>query len=160
MPGGAALPGFFLPDRRQKKANLAAGSEYETCLFRVVRVIVFAAIAFSAVTIQVQAVVRQADTVTCGDFTLARFNGIIAEFNDLAAIQADQVIVVMLLSQFEYRFTAFEIMTGDNARVIKLVQHTIDGCQPNLFAHVDKTLIKVFRTDMVIVWTLKHFKDF
>jgi hypothetical protein len=30
---------------------------------------------------------------------------------------------VMLLGQFENRFTAFEIMTGHNARVIKLVQH-------------------------------------
>jgi hypothetical protein len=123
-------------------------------------VIVFAAVAFSAVTVKVQAVVRQADAMTRRDFTLARFDGIIAEFNDLAAIEADQVIVVLLLGQFENRFTAFEIMTGNNARVIKLVQHAIDGSQPNLFTHVDKTFIKVFRTDMVIVWTLKHFKDF
>jgi hypothetical protein len=125
-----------------------------------VRVIVFAAVAFSAVTVKVQAVVRQAYAMTRRDFTLARFDGIIAEFNDLAAIEADQVIVVLLLGQFENRFTAFEIMTGNNARVIKLVQHAIDGSQPNLFTHVDKTFIKVFRTDMVIVWTLKHFKDF
>ena len=104
--------------------------------------------------------VGQADTMTSSDFTLKCFDGIIAKFNDLATIQADQVIVVLLLGQFEYRFTAFEIMTGNNARVIKLVQHAIDGCQPNLFTHVDKTLVKVFRTDMVIVWTLKHFKDF
>jgi hypothetical protein len=125
-----------------------------------VRVIVFAAIALSAVTVKVQAVVCQADAMTRSDFTLARFDGIIAEFNDLAAIEADQVIVVLLLGQFENGFTAFEIMTGNNARVIKLVQHAIDGSQPNLFTHVDKTFIKVFRTDMVIVWTLKHFKDF
>ena len=98
--------------------------------------------------------------MTSGDFTLTRFDGIIAEFNDLAAIEADQVIVVMLLGQFEYRFTAFEIMTGNNARVIKLVQHAINGGQTNLFTHVDKTFIEVFRTDMVVVWTLKHFEDF
>ena len=131
-----------------------------TRLFCVVRVVIFTAVAFSAVTVKVQAVVGEADTVTRGDFTLARFDGIIAKFNDLATVEADQVIVVLLLGQFEYRFTAFEIMTGDNARVIKLVQHAIDGSQPNLFTHVDKTFIKVFRTDMVIVWTLKHFEDF
>jgi hypothetical protein len=62
------------------------------------------------------------------------------------------VIVVLLLGQFENRFTAFEIMTGHNARVIKLVQYAINGGQPNLFAHVDKTFVKVFRTDMVVVW--------
>jgi hypothetical protein len=92
-------------------------------------VIVFAAITFSTVTIQIQAMVGQADTMTSSDFTLTCFDGIIAKFNDLATIQADQVIVVLLLGQFEYRFTAFEIMTGNNARVIKLVQHAIDGCQ-------------------------------
>ena len=124
------------------------------------RVVVFAAVAFSAVTIKVQAVVGQTDAVTRGDFTLTRFDGIITKFDNLAAVEADQVIVVMLLGQFENRFTAFEIMTGNNARVIKLVQHAIDGSQPNLFTHVDKTFIKVFRTDMVIVWTLKHLKDF
>ena len=129
-------------------------------LFRIVRMVVFAAIAFSAVTVKVQAVVGQTDAVTRGDFTLARFDGVIAKFNDLAAVEADQVIVVLLLGQFEDRFTAFEVMTGNNARVIKLVQHAIDGSQPDLFTHVDKTFIKVFRTDMVIVWTLKHFEDF
>ena len=131
-----------------------------THLFCVMRMFIFAAIAFSAVTIKVQAVVGQTDAVTRGDFTLARFDRVIAKFNDLATVEADQVIVVLLLGQFEDRFTTFEIMTGDNARVIKLVQHAIDGSQPNLFTHVDKTFIKVFRTDMVIVWTLKHFEDF
>ena len=51
--------------------------------------------------------------MTSSDFTLTCFDGIIAKFNDLATIQADQMIVVLLLGQFEYRFTAFEIMTGN-----------------------------------------------
>ena len=101
-----------------------------THLFCVMRMFIFAAIAFSAVTIKVQAVVGQTDAVTRGDFTLARFDRVIAKFNDLATVEADQVIVVLLLGQFEDRFTTFEIMTGDNARVIKLVQHAIDGSQP------------------------------
>lgn len=66
-PVSAAPPGFF----RQKKANLAAGSEYEYGLFGVVCAVVLAAIAFSAVTIQVQAVVGETDTMTRSDFTLA-----------------------------------------------------------------------------------------
>ncbi len=84
MPGGAALtgpttvsqpvgpvsaapPDFF----RQKKPTLRLAQSMNTILFRVVRVVVFAAIAFSAVTVQVQAVVGQADAMTGGDFTLA-----------------------------------------------------------------------------------------
>ena len=33
----------------------------------------------------------------CGDFTLTRFDGIITKFDNLTAVEADQVIVVMLL---------------------------------------------------------------
>ena len=49
----------------------------------------------------------------CGNFTLTRFNRIIAELDNFAAVEADQVIMVMLLGQFEYGFTAFEIMVRD-----------------------------------------------
>ena len=158
-PGSANYRAFFMDDR-QKKADRQVGSEYEKGLLGVVRVVVFAAIAFSAVTVKVQAVVGQTNAMTCGNFALTQFDGIITEFDHFAAIQANKVIVVVLLGQFENRLAAFEIMTGNNARVIELVQHTIHGCQPNLFTHVDKTFVEVFRTDMVIVWPLKHFKDF
>jgi hypothetical protein len=47
------LPGFFYGGQAKKKANRQVGSEYETQLFGVVRVVVFAAIAFSAVTVKV-----------------------------------------------------------------------------------------------------------
>ena len=81
MPGGAALTGPTTvsqpvgpvsaapPDFFQAKKSQPYG--WLRVLFRVVRVVVFAAIAFSAVTVQVQAVVGQADAMTGGDFTLA-----------------------------------------------------------------------------------------
>jgi hypothetical protein len=77
----------------------------------------------------------------CGDFTLARFDGIIAEFDHFAAVEANQVIVMMLLRQFENGFTAFEIMTGDDAGVIELVQYAVDGSQANLFTHIDQAFV-------------------
>ncbi|STV78045.1 Uncharacterised protein [Klebsiella michiganensis] len=64
---------------------------------------IFAAVAFCAVAVQVQAVVSQANTVPCGNFTLARFDGIIAKFDHFAAVEANQVIVMMLLRQFKKR---------------------------------------------------------
>ena len=94
------------------------------------------------------------------NLTLAGFDGIIAELDHFAAVKADEVIVMMLLSQFEDGFTTFKIMAGHDTGIIKLVQHAIHGRQTNFFTHIDKTLIKVFRTAMVIVWPLKHFKDF
>ncbi len=66
--GAAPPPGLF---SGKKKPTLRLAQSMNTILFRVVRVVVFAAIAFSAVTVQVQAVVGQADAMTGGDFTLA-----------------------------------------------------------------------------------------
>ncbi|CCJ91591.1 hypothetical protein BN132_3519 [Cronobacter turicensis 564] len=64
-------------------------------------------------TVQIEAVVGQTDAVTRGDFTLTSFNGVIAELDHFAAIEANQVIVMMLLRQLENGFSAFEIVTGD-----------------------------------------------
>ncbi|VAM27607.1 Uncharacterised protein [Enterobacter hormaechei] len=67
-PGKRSATGLF---SGKKKPTLRLAQSMNTILFRVVRVVVFAAIAFSAVTVQVQAVVGQADAMTGGDFTLA-----------------------------------------------------------------------------------------
>ena len=104
-------------------------------------VFVLAAITFRTVTVQIQTVVGQADAVTGRDFTLARFDRVITEFDHFAAVEADQVIVVMLLSQFENGFTAFKIMTSHDTGVIKLVEDAVNGRQTNLLAHVDQAFI-------------------
>ena len=127
--------------QRIKKANRPVGFPAGITLLGVVRVFIFAAVAFSTVTVQVQAVVGQADTVTVGNFTLTRFDGVIAEFDHFATIEANQVIVMMLLRQFENGFTTFEIMTGDDAGVVELVQYAVDGGQANLFTHINQAFI-------------------
>lgn len=127
--------------QRIKKANRPVGFPAGITLLGVVRVFIFAAVAFSTVTVQVQAVVGQADTVTVGNFTLTRFDRVIAEFDHFATIEANQVIVMMLLRQFENGFTAFKIMAGNNAGIIKLVQYAINGSQTDLFPHVDQAFV-------------------
>ncbi len=77
----------------------------------------------------------------CGNFTLTRFDGIITKFDNLAAVEADQVIVVMLLCQFKYGFTAFKIVAGDDTSVVKLVQYAIYRSQTNFFTHIDQTFV-------------------
>jgi|GEM_PF-3717459 len=58
---------------------------------------IFTAVTHFAVTIQVQTVVGELDTVTGRDFALARFNRLIAELNYFTAVQADKMIVMLLL---------------------------------------------------------------
>ena len=78
----------------------------------------------------------------CGNFTLTRFDGIITKFDYLAAVEADQVIVVMLLCQFKYGFTAFKIVAGDDTSVVKLVQYAIYRSQTNFFTISIRRLYK------------------
>eukprot|EP01083_Nonionella_stella_P125742 380333_1 len=109
--------------------------------FAFVRVLIFAAIAFGTVTVKIETVVSQANAMFCGNFTLTRFDGIITKFDNLAAVEADQVIVVMLLCQFKYGFTAFKIVAGDDTSVVKLVQYAIYRSQTNFFTHIDQTFV-------------------
>jgi hypothetical protein len=55
----------------KKKANRQVGSESMQRLLGVVRVVIFAAVAFGTVAIQVQTVVGQTNAMTCGNFALA-----------------------------------------------------------------------------------------
>jgi len=105
-------------------------------LFFVVQGVVFAAVTGLTVAVQVQAVVGELDAVLFGDITLTHFDRLIAEFDHFAAIQANQVIVVMLLGQFEHGLAAFEVVTGHNAGIIKLVQYAVNRSQANFFAHI------------------------
>jgi len=105
-------------------------------------------------------VVAEFNTVACRNLTLTRFDRFIAELDHFAAVEANQVIVVMLLGQFEHGFPAFEVMTRHDAGVVKLVQNTVYRRQTNLFAHVDQAFVQIFRTDMMGIRFLKHFQDF
>ena len=70
------------------------------------------------------------------------------------------MIVVMLLSQFENGLAAFKIMTRDDTGIIKLVQHAIYRRQPNFFTHINQALVQIFRTDVMALRFLKHFRIF
>jgi hypothetical protein len=106
-----------------------------------VRVFVFAAIAFSAVAVQIKAMVRQTNAMFCRNLTLARFDRLIAELDHFATIKANQVIVMMLLGQLKNGFAALKIMAGYDPGVIKLVQHALHGRQTNFFTPVVQSFV-------------------
>ena len=91
-------------------------------LFSVVRVFIFATVAFGAVAIKVETVVRQADTVFSGNFALAQFDGIITEFDDFTAVEADKVIVM------------------DQGKIV------MQGTPKEVFSHVEE--LKSYRLDV------------
>ena len=55
-------------------------------LSAIVQTFVFAAITFSTVTVQVQAVVGQLDTIFFSNFVLTLFDRVVAKFDHFAAV--------------------------------------------------------------------------
>ncbi len=103
--------------------------------------LIFAAIAFGTVTVKIETVVSQANAMFCGNFTLTRFDGIITKFDNLAAVEANQVIVVMLLMSVQIRIYRLQNCGGDDTSVVKLVQYAIYRSQTNFFTHIDQTFV-------------------
>ena len=84
-----------------------------------------------------------------GNLFLTLFNNLIRKLDHTATIQTHQMIMVMLLCQFKYGLAAFEMMTSDNAGIIKLIQNPINGSQTNFFTIIQQQFIKVFSTDVL-----------
>ena len=67
-----------------------------------------------------------------GDEMLALFDfGIIKLFN-LAAIEADQVVMVTALVEFKDRLAAFEVIAVQDFGLLKLGQHPVDRRQSHI----------------------------
>jgi len=73
------------------------------------------ALASGTDTIEAERVVSQLEALGVGDFVLQSLDGLVAEFLDTAALDADDMIVVIAAVQFENRITAFEVMTYHQA---------------------------------------------
>ncbi len=95
--------------------------------------------------------VNQLETVLFSDFLLTALDGVVKEFDDLTALQAHHMVVVLFLGQFEDRVTAIKIMSDHQARRLELSQHTIDCRQPHIFARLEQCLVDILCAEMVLV---------
>lgn len=73
-----------------------------------------------AVRIYMKRVIMHRKAVFGSDFCLARLNSGIVELLDVAALQANDVIMVLALIEFEYRLSTFEIMAHQQAGMLEL----------------------------------------
>ncbi len=110
--------------------------------------------------IEVEAVVGETNVVLLGDVALALFDHLVGKLDHLATVEADQVVVVLLGSQLKYRLAPLEVVTGDDAGIIKLVENTVDGGKTDLFAKIDKSLIEIFGAGVLAVRLLQDFQNF
>ncbi len=117
------------------------------------------ALTAGTVTVEVETVVGETDIVLFGNLALALLNHLVGELDHLAAVQANQMVVVLLSRQLEYRLAPFEVMAGHDTGIIKLVENTVDGGEANLFTQIDQAFIEIFGTGVLAVRLLQDFQD-
>lgn len=113
-----------------------------------------------AVHIQIKRVILDGKSALLGDALLALFDFGIAELFHPATLQADQVVVVSALVEFEYGFAGFKVMAFQQTCLLELRQHTIDGCQPDVLVVLDQLAVDIFGGEVLQPGVLEQFQDF
>ncbi len=89
--------------------------------------------------------VGETDIEFLGHLALALFDHFVGELDHLATVEANQMVVVLLSGQLEYRLATFEVVTGNDTGIIKLVENAIDGSETNLFTQVELVVYRDLR---------------
>lgn len=84
------------------------------------------------------------ETAFLGDSVLALFNGGIVELLDFAALQADQMIVVLPFVELKDGFAGFEIVTFKQAGLFELGKDPINRGQADVHVFGDEQPVDVF----------------
>jgi hypothetical protein len=102
----------------------------------------------------------QSKSLGFGHGRLALFNLGIVELLHPAAIEADQMVVMRAFIELINGFAAFKIAARDQASLLKLCEHAINGGQANIRALVEQDAIHVFRRHVALRARLKNLHDF
>lgn len=78
-----------------------------------------------------------------GNLSLTLFDLRVKKLLDPAAIQADQVVVMRALIEFKHGLAGLKVASGQNAGLLKLGKHPINGCQPDIHLLGQKGFIDI-----------------
>lgn len=104
--------------------------------------------------------VRNGKTFGLCDRLLTTLNFSVVELFHFAAIQTYQVVVVLSFIEFEHRFSTFKMATAQDAGLLKLRKHPIDGCQTDIRVLLQQNTENVFGRQVALGATLKHLQYF
>src|SRR5690606_24209755 len=117
-------------------------------------------LAVAADAVQHHGVAFQDEVVVLGHLVLALFDVRIGKFHHLAAIGADEVIVMIAVVQLEYRLAAVELAAGQDAGLLELGQHAVDGGQADLDVFADEGPIDIFGAEVALVGLAEDDENF
>lgn len=99
---------------------------------------------------------RNIEAAFLGNELLTSFDFFIEEFLDPPAIETYQMIVVRAFIQLEYRLAGFKMITMQQAGLLELREHAIDGRQTDIHIFSQQNLIDVLGAQMAHRTILKN----
>ena len=118
------------------------------------------AVFLDAVGVDLQRMVVNGKPPFLGDTGLAFFDFGVEEFLDLAALNADQMVVVVALVELEHRLVAVEVVAHQQSRLLELGEHAIDRGQTDVLALVGQQAIDLFCGHVALLALLEQIQDF
>ena len=104
----------------------------------------FGAATAHTAAVDIERVIENFETAVLGNGFLAFFDLGVVKLLDAAAIDADQVIVVLAVVDFENGLAGFEEVTLEQPSLFKLGKDAVDGGQSNIHVFSDQRAIDVF----------------
>ena len=118
------------------------------------------AIRLGALCVQIERVILNRKTAFSGNGILPMFDFRVVKFFDLAAINANQMIVVFAAIDLENGLAGFKEMALEQAGLFELGEHPIDRRQANIHVLGDQHAVHIFCRHVPHGTFFKQFEDF
>src|SRR5579885_1290780 len=103
--------------------------------------------------------IGQIEAGSLDDVALPLLDHLVDELLDAAALQADDVVVMVTLVDLEHRLAALEVMAGHETRGLELRQHTIDGCESYVLPGIEQLLVDILRAHVPVRCALQDLEN-
>ncbi len=117
------------------------------------------AIRILAVAVDDQRVVADPEAGLLGHPALPVLDSGVHELHDLAALGANDVVMVSTLVELEYRLAALEMMPNHELSRLELSQHPIHSRQPHILTRFQQGLVDVLRAHVSLLARFENLQD-
>ena len=109
--------------------------------------------------IQTQCMVGDGKALGLGDRLLAVFDFGVVKLFDLAAVKADQVVVVLAFVELVDRFATFKLAAREQTGLLELHQHTVNGGQADIDAFFQNQAVHILGAHVALPAFLEQLQD-
>jgi hypothetical protein len=104
-------------------------------------------------------VIFDAEVALLGNLGLALLDHRVAKLHDLAAFDADQMVVVIAAVELEDGLAGFEVTPAHKPRPLELGQDAIDGRKPDLLSIIEKLLVDILGAQVALAAAFEDGKN-